>query len=70
VSFYPLGKRKEEKGKMEIFEATKQALGMYGEEYASYIQGQLELRIEQGIRTIEETRLMSLGHLFIGNDGD
>jgi hypothetical protein len=55
---------------MEMFEATKQALEMYGDDYARYIQGQLELRIEQGIRTIEETRKMSLGHLFIGNDGD
>jgi hypothetical protein len=55
---------------MEMFEATKQALEMYGEDYARYIQEQLELRIKQGIRTIEETRLMSLGHLFIGNDND
>lgn len=70
MSFYPLGKRKKEKGKMEMFEATKQALEMYGDDYARYVQGQLELRIEQGIRTIEETRKMSLGHLFIGNDGD
>jgi hypothetical protein len=54
---------------MEMFEASKQAL-QYGEDYARYVQGQLELRIQQGIRTIEETRLMSLGHLFIGNDGD
>jgi hypothetical protein len=54
---------------METFEASKQAL-QYGEDYARYIQEQLELRISQGIRTIEETRLMSLGHLFVGNDGD
>ena len=54
----------------EEFEATKQAREWAGNSYAHYIQGQLVLRIEQGIRTLEETRALHLGELFVGNDGD
>ena len=53
----------------EEFDATKQAREYAGDEYGDYIQGQLILRMEQGIRTLEETRALNLGQLLVGNDG-
>lgn len=53
----------------EEFEATKLAREWAGDEYANYIQNKLAEYIDKGIRTVEETKALSLGELFVGNDG-
>jgi hypothetical protein len=55
---------------MEQFEVTKQAREWAGDTYADYIQSKLVEYIERGIRTLEETQALTLGDLFVGNDGE
>jgi hypothetical protein len=54
----------------EQFQATEQARDWAGDEYADYIQSRLVEYIERGIRTLEETQALSIGDLFVGNDGE
>jgi predicted alpha/beta superfamily hydrolase len=54
----------------EQFQATEQARNWKGDEYADYIQSKLVEYIERGIRTLEETQALSIGDLFVGNDGE
>lgn len=53
----------------EEFQATKDAREWQGDEYADYIQSKLVEYIDKGVRTLEETKALSLGSLFVGNDG-
>lgn len=55
---------------MELFNATKKALKVGGQNYADYIQGKLEHYVAIGHYTLEYATSVDLGTFLMGNDGD
>lgn len=53
----------------EEFQAAAAAREWAGDAYGAYIQASLVEHIERGIKTLEDTRKLTLSELFIGNDG-